>query len=200
MTVRVRFEWVLCLPGSFSCVCRFSNNVACLVFSWSWQCQFAMRAIFMSVVDVKLILQIYCVCLQAFRVLVLQYFSVALPVLGLRRVCVFSRCPARSKNRRRRQPQQMSSTMHREYRGLYHLQRFRGLHLVSCPKLEKGGERFECLWHWLEAEIKDTVLTIDVSVLYFVNILPFYAKLTKAVNETGAFVDGGNPHTYVYVK
>ena len=52
----------------------------------------------------------------------------------------------------------------------------------------------------MEAEIKDTVLTIDVSVLYFVNILPFYAKLTKAVNETGAFVDGGNPHTYVYVK
>ena len=49
----------------------------------------------------------------------------------------------------------------------------------------------------MEAEIKDTVLTI--SVLYFVNILPFHAKLTKAVNETGAFVDGSNPHIYIYI-
>ena len=52
----------------------------------------------LSVVDVRLILQISRVCLQAFSVLVLQFFSVALPVLGLRRVCVYSRCPASSKN------------------------------------------------------------------------------------------------------
>ena len=141
------------------------------------------------------------VCAQAFSVLVLQFVSVALPVLGLRRVCVYSRCPASSKNWRRRQPQQMSLTMHCKYRGLWQLQRFRGLHLVSCLKLENGGERFECLWGWLEAEIKDTVLTIDVSVLYFVDILLFYAKVTKAVNETGVFLDGGNlQYIYIYVK
>ena len=46
-------------------------------------------------------------------------------------------------------------------------------------------------------DIKDIVLTIYVSVLYFVDILPFCAKLMKAVNETGVFVDGGNLHTYV---
>ena len=51
----------------------------------------------------------------------------------------------------------------------------------------------------MEAEIKDTVLTIDVSVLYFVDILLFYAKVTKAVNETGVFVDGGNLYTYIYI-
>ena len=49
-------------------------------------------------------------------------------------------------------------------------------------------------------DIKDTVLTIYVSVLNFVDILPFHAKPTKAVNETGVFVDGGNSYIYIYVK
>ena len=97
----------------------------------------------LSVVDVRLILQISCACASKRSVLVMLFFSVALPILVLRRVCVFSRCPASSK--RRRQPQQMSLTMHCKYRGLWQLQRFRGLHLVSCLKLENGGERFECL-------------------------------------------------------
>ena len=53
---------------------------------------------------------------------------------------------------------------------------------------------FEVGWR---PDIKDTVLTIYVSVLYFLDILPFYAKLMKAVNETGVFVDGGNLNIYV---
>ena len=59
-----------------------------------------------------------------------------------------------------------------------------------------------CTWflaqNWKKA-VNDlnTVLNIYVSVLYFVDILPFCAKLMKAVNETGVFVDGGNLHTYV---